>query len=56
MSLADRATRIAQGAGSMARELRRQIEQVLAPWRVARRLFTDPATGEPTPDAVAPWT
>lgn len=53
MNLADRATRVAQGARQVAGALRRQIEAILTPWRVARRLFTDPMTGELTPDALA---
>jgi hypothetical protein len=53
MNIADRAERLAGRAGGMLETLRRQIEALLTPWRVSRRLFTDPATGALTPDAVA---
>ena len=52
MSIADRAERIIGRAGGVVETLRRQIEALVAPWRVVRRLFTDPATGELTADAV----
>lgn len=52
MNLRERAEFIAGGARDVARQVRAQIEALLAPWRVARRLFLGP-DGEPTEDAAA---